>query len=185
MTVGEKLRYAIAEGEPLDWDQLHNELDAEHANAQTPRERENVLALFTIVADMVERIDTTATTVADFRLQRHQIYQELLLREAGLDGNASAAALDAITAREVAKGRMLQDDPMRLAAQSAFARLSPPPVSPPPVTGRSDDPDGEGARFGADAGAFGKVWQRWFAGMAAHMRRALDAWRSPAANRTV
>lgn len=173
MNVIEKFQFAIAEGEPLDWAMLQMQLDAEHAKAESTRERENLLALFTVMADMVERIDTTADTSADFQEERQRSYQRLLLREACLGGRLCPKTLNDVTAREVMKGRMLQDDPMRLTAIAGLGRLQ---------QAMGDEPHRQLAAVAiAPAGA----WRRMAACMAALASRSAAMWSRAPENRTV
>lgn len=175
MNVTARFRHTIAEGEPLNWDRLCAEIDAEHAAAQTTPERENLLALLTIIADMVERIDTTTATLADFRTDRRRIYQRLLLREAGLDGSLYAQTLHAVTEREVIMGRMLQDDPMRLAAVVGFAHVAQHMNNP-------EDPPSPPLAF---ADRMRGSWQRWRIRMPWMSRRSGDPWPTSPSNPTV
>ena len=169
MTVLDKFQSAIAQGEALDWSMLHIQLDEEHARAQTTRERENLLALFALMADML----------AEFQEVRRRSYQRLLLREACLDGLLCARALNVITAREVINGRMLQDDPMRLAAIIGLARQT---------AGRdtaSQSQPGVSARPALVAGLAGGAWQWLLAAVAALAQRSTAMWQTTPGNRTV
>jgi len=179
MNITEKFRFAIAEGEPLDWAMLCIELDAEHARAETTRERENLLALFTVMTDMVERIDTTADTLADFQEDRRRCYHRLLLREACLDGRLCAKTLYDVTSREVTKGRMSQDDPMRQAAITGFARLT------ARMDAASQGQAGVSVQLADVAGSSGGAWHRLLAGMASLARRSATMWNRTPENRTV
>ncbi len=179
MNVTARFRHAIVEGEPLDWDRLCAELDAEHAAAQTPRGRENLLALLTIIADRVERIDTTAATLADFRADRRRIYQRLLLREASVDGSLYAQTLNMVTEREVIMGRMSQDDPMRLAAVVGSAHIA------QHVDTTADRPTDQLNPPVAIADRMRGTWQRLWARMPWPLRSSSNPWRTPPANPTV
>ncbi len=173
MNVLDKFQSAIAQGEALDWSMLHIQLDEEHARAQTTRERENLLALFTVMADMVERIDSTADTLADLQEVRRRSYQCLLLREACLDGLLCAKTLNVVTAREVIKGRMLQDDPMRQAAIVGLARLT---------AGLDTASQSQPALV---AGLPGGAWHWLHAGMAWLAQRSATMWQRTQGSRTV
>jgi len=124
MNVTEKFQHAIAEGEPLYWESLCLELEAEHAGAQCQRERENLLAVFTILSDRVERNDIHAESLDEFKDERRRIYHRLLLREACLGGTLCAKTLFAVTEREYFNGRMSHADPMRMAALAGLDRFN-------------------------------------------------------------
>ena len=130
MDVLEKFQSTIAAGASPDWPQLCRELDAEHATAQSTEVREQLLALFCVMMDMVERIEISATAMATFRTGRCHHYHRLLLREAGPAGRPSRKALLDITAREVLCGRMTPDDALRLMADAGVAR----PALPKAIT---------------------------------------------------
>ncbi|MCP5282065.1 MAG: hypothetical protein H6930_10820 [Rhodoferax sp.] len=164
MNVTEKFQHAMAEGEPLYWENLCIELEAEHAAVQSQRERENLLALFTIMSDKVERNHTDAKSQDEFKDERQRIYHRLLLREACLGGTLCAKTLFAVTEREYFNGRMLQDDPMRSAAQAGFVRFSQMagPVSEAPAACSS-------AHSAAVDGSRGP-WYLWLIRMMAQIR---------------
>jgi hypothetical protein len=123
MNVIERFQTGIAEGEPLDWEKMRIEIDVEHARAQTLQERDNLLALYTVMMDIVERTEFTPQTKAGFVDDRRRGYHRMLLREACVDGCLCDQTLYDVTAREIMNGRMLQDDPIRAAAVAAVSRL--------------------------------------------------------------
>lgn len=169
----EKFQSVIAEGEPLEWVMLRMQLDAEHARAETTSERENLLALFTVMADMVERIDSKSDMSADFQEDRRRSYQRLLLREACLGGRLCATTLNDVTAREVMKGRMAQDDPMRLTAIVGLARLK-------------EDMGGESQGQSATVTvAPAGIWRRMAVWMASLANRSAALWHRTPGSRTV
>src|SRR5690348_2913967 len=59
-----------------------------------------------------------------FLTMRRQAYNQMLVREALVDGNVSPYALDAITRREIEAGRMAPDDELRDIARVGTEVLS-------------------------------------------------------------
>jgi hypothetical protein len=101
-------------------DRFHEEFDA----ATTVDQRSALLAMFKTTMDARERhIAKTgaAEQLAAFQKGRICDYTSFIAQESEVDGTVSPDMLVAVTNREIAAGRMTEDDPMRLAAVNAAA----------------------------------------------------------------
>lgn len=94
------------------------------AVSTTSDQRSSLLGMFTATMDAVERhIATTGDekTLVKFRELRADDYTRLLVNESSVDETVSTEMLMAVTNREIATGRMKQDDPIRQIAVKAAA----------------------------------------------------------------
>ena len=115
-----RIQAAAETGESLNWRQLREEIHAEHENAASPTEREQLLAVFAALMDLVERTDIAPENIAEFRETRLKDYHLLVVREALVGENVCTETLDSVTRREVEAGRMSPDDELRVGAINAM-----------------------------------------------------------------
>jgi hypothetical protein len=113
----EKLERQMQKGE-LNWQEARSDIHAAHKNATTEAERVLCLDLHNVVLDAVERDEGTIIPekMEDFRKTRQQDYDLLLVSEAMIgrtDGIIDPVVMRRITEREVAAGRMAEDDDLR------------------------------------------------------------------------
>jgi len=115
MTVPEfldRIQKALVAGNPFNLRDIRNQIIKEQKVATTPEERIALLRLHMAVMDSVER-NGGVTNIKEFRKARHQEFALLLISEAMIgatDGNIDPDKLLAVTAREVAAGRLSADD---------------------------------------------------------------------------
>lgn len=103
----------LPEGAPLDWRRFREEIHAAHDKAATTEERVTLLELHRLLMDQVERALSDPDEIRSFKEVRRQDYRLLLIKECTVGGNISPAAMATVTEREVAAGRMPEDDEFR------------------------------------------------------------------------
>ena len=123
MSVRELLRRleAAPPGGDLDFPGIRQEILHEYDKAATAEDRVLCLAMFKVVMDTVERqLENRAqqgnfppTQLAKFKEARRNDYQSLIAQEALVGENVCVETLDAITQREIAAGRMAEDNSLR------------------------------------------------------------------------
>lgn len=111
---------------PLDWRSIREQIHDEFDHAKTTTERIQLLALFTAVMNLVERnIGDDAETLTKFRNVRLGDYRLLITKECLVGENVCADTLYAVTAREIAAGRMAPDDSLRVLAEQQMSQPHP------------------------------------------------------------
>jgi hypothetical protein len=108
-------------GAPVDWRKIREDMHDEHDRATTTEERVALLEIFKAVMDLVKRSGLTPEDMEKFKEANLKDYRLLIVKEALVGENICTETLDAVTQREVAAGRMAQDDNLREAAVSGMA----------------------------------------------------------------
>jgi hypothetical protein len=99
-----------SEDTALDWRGLRDEIHNEFGQANTSEEREFLLETHKILNDLLERNLDDPEKIKMFQETRLKDYHLLIVQECLVGTNVSPKILDAVTRREVAAGRMAQDD---------------------------------------------------------------------------
>src|SRR6516225_2605791 len=111
---------SLPERGPLDWRSIRKRIHDEFDAATTVAERELLLAIHKTTMDYAE------TTVREedlpkFRELRRQDYAALLIKETRVGVDISPEKALEVTAREIAAGRMTEDDELRKISVAACA----------------------------------------------------------------
>jgi len=112
----------------VDWRRAREDIVAEHKNATTIVDRVLCLDMHKAVLNAAERNHIQPAELAKFRTLRQQDYNALLISEAMIgktDGLIDPVVMKAITDREVAAGRMVENDDLRNLAASYVAVTTP------------------------------------------------------------
>jgi len=114
----EKFQRQMESGSELNWREARDQIHAVHETAITEAERVICLSLHKAIFDAVERSDETIRPekMEEFRKVRKQDYNLLLVSEAIIgrtDGLVDPAVMKRIADREVAAGRLQEDDELR------------------------------------------------------------------------
>lgn len=118
-----QLQADAAAGKSLDFRAVRESIHDAFERTDSASERVVLLQAFNAVMDQVERsgsIDPENLEV--FRDTRAKDYNLLLMREVVIGENASTELLHAVTAREVAAGRMTEDHALRKLAVEGIAQ---------------------------------------------------------------
>ena len=109
----ERIMRQVESGDEIDWKELRKEIVERHRKASSEAEWVLFLRAHKALLDAVERQNLVTDLVA-FRKTRLADYRALLVSEAATvsaqDGLVDPTVMHAITAREVAEGRMAEDD---------------------------------------------------------------------------
>jgi hypothetical protein len=132
MTTGERpvLEQLLdAPGAPLaNWREIIDAINDEFGRARTENYRASLLSVFKAIMDVVESAipSEDVGTLTAFQDARRKHYDTFVIQEALVGQNVSIEMLDAITAREIASGRMPPDHELRKLAQigTAFPHFS-------------------------------------------------------------
>jgi hypothetical protein len=116
-----KIQAAAESGINLNWRELREEIHNEHERSETSEQREQLLAMFVALMDLVERTDIAAENLDQFRQTRQKDYNLLIVRECLVGENVCTETLDAVTQREVAAGRMDPQHELRVMAINGMA----------------------------------------------------------------
>ena len=118
----------LESGGTFDWDRTREEIVAEHRSATTTADRVLCLGLYKSIMDAVERNNIGPTEMAKFQELRQQEYNLLLINEAMIektDGILDPVVMKVITDREVAAGRMVENDDLRKLTAAYVAVTTP------------------------------------------------------------
>lgn len=112
-----------SEGGTVDWRSLRDALHDSHERANTEAGRVAALEAFKELMDTMEAqlVELRSDDLEAFRKARLQDYHLFIVRECIIGQSASVELMHATTAREIAAGRMAEDDELRAAAVAAFA----------------------------------------------------------------
>ncbi len=122
---------SAAAGPHFDWNAARAEIVAMYRTAPE-RDRSALLEAYSAVMNAVERSGgLSAEDTEMFRTSRREEYNLMLVGECvRSDGNISPEALMIVTEREVAAGRMADDDELRQLAVGGLAAFAPEPHRP-------------------------------------------------------
>lgn len=112
MSVREQIEAFASQSEdtPVDWRDIRDNIHNEFKQASTSEERVFLLEAHKILNDLLERNLHEPEKIKMFQGARLQDYHLLIVQECLVGTNVSPTALDAVTQREVAAGRMTLDD---------------------------------------------------------------------------
>ena len=112
MGVRERIEALSSQSEDtaIDWRGLRDEIHQEFGKANTSEEREFLLEAHKILNDLLERNLDDPEKIKVFQEARLKDYHLLIVQECLVGTNVSPKILDTVTRREVAAGRMTQDD---------------------------------------------------------------------------
>jgi hypothetical protein len=109
-------------GSELDFLKIRDEIFENYERATTTHERNALLDIRNAIMDNFER-SISSDDLEAFKKVRQQEYRLLLITEAVSGEYISPKAIDAVTRREVAAGRMAPDDEFRQLAAAGGAIL--------------------------------------------------------------
>ena len=110
-------------GRELDFRAIREGIHDLAERAKSEVEHVTLLQVYTVIMDAMESGgNVEPDNLEAFRKTRDQDYHLLLTREILIGENASVELTARITDREIAAGRMLQDDPLRIAVADALTR---------------------------------------------------------------
>ena len=120
---------AIPPGGDLNFVAIREEILREYDNASSTEDRVLCLAMFKVVMDTVERQlelwaqqgKATPSQLAEFKEARRKDYHSLIVQEALVGENVCVETLDSITRREIAAGRMTEENNLRNIAVKGMA----------------------------------------------------------------
>lgn len=104
----------------LNWREIVKEIDAEWRRASTEEQRVSLLAMFKATMDVAETT-IALEDLATFKDARAKHYSSFIVEEALVGSHVCVETLFAVTAREVAAGRMAEDHALRQAAVQGMA----------------------------------------------------------------
>ena len=116
----------VEPGGIIDWLSIRQEISRKFGNAQTEDDRVIFLGLFKAVMDLAESglagsDQVTPEQVSSFREARAREYSSYIVQECLVNGHICVETLEAVTAREVAAGRMDPHHTLRDEAVNAMA----------------------------------------------------------------
>lgn len=114
MELTESPAYAV-----VNWHEIIKEIDVELANDNSIERREALLGMFKATMDIAEK-NTAPKDLETFREARRQHYNSHLVEEALVGENVCAETMFAATSREIAAGRMTEDDSLRKIAVAGY-----------------------------------------------------------------
>lgn len=103
----------------VNWREIINEIDVELANNNSIERREALLGMFKATMDIAEK-NIAPQDLETFREARRQHYSSHLIGEALVGGNVCAKTMFDVTSREIAAGRITEDDDLRKIAVAAY-----------------------------------------------------------------
>lgn len=110
-------------GRDLDFRAIREEIHNLAERAKSEAEHVTLLQIFNVIMDAMESGgNVEPDNLGAFRKVRDQDYHLLLTREILIGENASVELTARVTEREIAAGRMRQDDPLRVAAEEAATK---------------------------------------------------------------
>jgi hypothetical protein len=108
----------------LDWKSAREEIWGLHKKAETSEERGALLAVYTAVMNLVER-SGTVTDIEKFKEAWQSDYNLFLISEATDGQDIVPEKLLAVTAREIAAGRMAETDELHKLALEGHRFIQP------------------------------------------------------------
>ena len=103
-----------------DWREIIKEIDIELLAATSEEKRSSLLQMFKATMDIAETT-IVPDSLETFRESRRKHYLSHVVQEATVGGNVCVETLLAVTSREIAAGRMSENDDVRKAAVDGCA----------------------------------------------------------------